>query len=265
MEISSKTTLSAYSRRVNSSKSLLSPATVSLLCYALPFPRKKLREKSVTNEGSLFAYNAATPSDVSAFISANYPELSSANLTTINSLYPLMAPIQFHNAYFPSASAAYGEATFICPGTTIAQCMSNAGLASQVWNYHFNQPNTFTLLVGDGVAHNTDLGAMFGGFVNPTNGAASALFNLEAFDAYNPGGENVLVKSVMMPYLISFVRFLDPNEVKNELAPTWVPVNEGGTLQRILLQNTGSTMETVPGDLLARCDFWNDLIPLTGQ
>lgn len=143
--------------------------------------------------------------------------------------------------------------------------MSNAGLSSQVWNYRFSQPNTFTELVGDGVAHNMDLGAMFGGFVNPTHGLGPAVFSLEAFDAYNPGCENVLVKLVMMPYIISFVRFLDPNPGGERAGSYLVASDYGGSLQWILLQNTGSAMEAIPMDLLVRCGFWNALIPLMGQ
>lgn len=70
----------------------------------------------------------------------------------------------------------------------------------------------------------------------------------------------------MMPYIISFVRYLDPNKVKNAAAPTWNPMSSGGDAQqRMLLQNTGSKMEQVPSDLLSRCQFWYGLIPVTGQ
>lgn len=176
-----------------------------------------------------------------------------------------MAPLPLHNAYFPSAAAAYGEATFICPSNLVAQSMSGAGLASKVYNYRFNQPNTLTTIAGDGVPHNIDLGAMFGGFASPTNGNISALSNLVSFGSYNLGGENLAVKLVMMPYIISFVRFLDPNQGKSGSAPSWSPMGSGASQQRLLLQNSGSAMEEVPSDLLTRCQFWYDLIPVTGQ
>lgn len=70
----------------------------------------------ITDEGSSFAYNATSPAEVSVFLRSFYPRLNSEQLQTINDAYPKMDPVPQHAAYFPSVSAAFGDATIVCPG-----------------------------------------------------------------------------------------------------------------------------------------------------
>jgi acetylcholinesterase len=221
---------------------------------------------AVTHEGTLFANNALNAEQVSAFMSANYPLLSPANLTTINNLYPPTTKFPFHTLYFSSSSAAYGESTFSCPGTLIGASIASAGLTSNVWQYNFNQTIPAIAAAGYGVLHQSDLGALFGGSVGFTTGffdAADNIANAVLFQSYNAG--NKVSSTIAMNYLISFARTLNPNTYKASIAPQWKPAYASGAAQQMRIQNVGTQMEQVPTDFLARCDFWNDLIPQIRQ
>ncbi|THZ11207.1 alpha/beta-hydrolase [Aureobasidium pullulans] len=209
-----------------------------------------------TDEGTLFAANAGSPEEVSEFIQANVPSLTEANLTTINQFYPLMAAQQpFHKAHFPSAAAAFGEATFICPGLTIS---SAVGASNQVWNYRFDQSSLALRLAGYGVLHAFDTGAIFGPNAGPMAGLLGIVENGLVFSSF--AGENANVVPIMMNYAISFVRTQDPNTYKSGFAPNWQTYNKDGGKQRIVVRNSGVTYEDVPATQQTRCAFWTDII-----
>ncbi|THZ02294.1 alpha/beta-hydrolase [Aureobasidium pullulans] len=206
--------------------------------------------------GTLFAANAGSPEEVSEFIQANVPSLTEANLTTINQFYPLMAAQQpFHKTYFPSAAAAFGEATFICPGLTIS---SAVGASNQVWNYRFDQSSLALRLAGYGVLHAFDTGAIFGPNAGPMAGLLGIVENGLVFSSF--AGENANVVPIMTNHAISFVRTQDPNTYKNVLAPDWQTYNKDGGRQRIVVRNSGVTYEDVPVAQQTRCAFWTDII-----
>lgn len=209
-----------------------------------------------TDEGTLFAANAGSPEEVSEFMQANVPSLTEANLTTINQFYPLMAAQQpFHKAYFPSAAAAFGEATFICPGLTIS---SAVGASNQVWNYRFDQSSLALRLAGYGVLHAFDTGAIFGPNAGPMAGLLGIIENGLVFSSF--AGENANVVPIMMNYAISFVRTQDPNTYKSVFSPNWQTYNNNGGKQRIVVRNSGVIYEDVPAAQQTRCAFWTDII-----
>lgn len=76
------------------------------------FVRVPLMVSDDTNEGTDFAYNATDQAEVAQFMKNNYPKLTQKQLHQINQVYLLMDPPPKHAAYFPSASAAYGELTY---------------------------------------------------------------------------------------------------------------------------------------------------------
>ncbi|KAJ5873386.1 uncharacterized protein N7473_013259 [Penicillium subrubescens] len=85
----------------------------------------------VTNEGSCAA-------EVSSFLRANYPHLKKTQLEKINHKYANIAPLPGHAAYFPSASAAYGDTTFACPANAIASAVSRFVGVAKAWSYRYN-------------------------------------------------------------------------------------------------------------------------------
>ncbi|THW62855.1 alpha/beta-hydrolase [Aureobasidium pullulans] len=209
-----------------------------------------------TDEGTLFAANAGSPEEVSEFMQANVPSLTEANLTTINQFYPLMAAQQpFHKAFFPSAAAAFGEATFICPGLTIS---SAVGASNQVWNYRFDQSSLALRLAGYGVLHAFDTGAIFGPNAGPMARLLGIVENGLVFSSF--AGENANVVPIMMNYAISFIRTQDPNTYKSVVAPNWQTYNKNGGKQRIIIRNSGATYEDVPAAQQTRCAFWTDIV-----
>ncbi|RAH60642.1 carboxylesterase [Aspergillus piperis CBS 112811] len=196
-----------------------------------------------TNEGSIFAYNATDSSDMSRFLQANYPGLSPTNMSTIMAAYPRMRPVADHGAYFPSASAAYGDATFTCPGNSIA-----ASMADRVWNYRYNVRAPELIDEGLGVPHIFEISAIFGvGFAGDSETTS-----------YN--GINANVVATVMDYWISFVKVLDPNPLRRGHTPRWEPWMPD-LAQRLKIQTNSTAMELIPGQQANRCSMWRGLAP----
>ena len=88
-----------------------------------------------TDEGTGFVVGAAasSPADVASWMTDQYTRLTAQDTDTMNALYPLQAPVPNHPPYFPSLAAAYGEATFVCPGLEISSVFAEHGIES--WNY----------------------------------------------------------------------------------------------------------------------------------
>ncbi|KAI9037468.1 alpha/beta-hydrolase [Aspergillus affinis] len=195
---------------------------------------------SNTDDGSEFAYNASTPAEVSAFINSNYPRLSPDQLKAINEAYPREEPMPQHAAYFPSASAAYGDAAFTCPATFMADAMMRS--TGQVWEYLFNLHDPAMDAMGLGVRHMLETEAIFG--------VGYGGVHYEAYTA-----ENAAIVPVMMDYFISFVRALDPNVFRETGTPEW---KEWGQGEQLVLQHE-TEMGKVSRETRDRCGLWRSL------
>lgn len=108
------------------------------------------------DEGTQYAPNATSAEDVAVFINNNYSNLSPQQLDEINELYPKMDPLPAHEAYFPTASAVYGDMCFVCLGNEIAAALARYGNASSVWNYRYNVRNPGFAALGLGTHHDQD-------------------------------------------------------------------------------------------------------------
>lgn len=203
-----------------------------------------------TNEGSYFAYNAASGTEMSTFLKNNYPRLDAAQLERIHQLYPLMEPLPKHAAYFPSASEAYGDCTFTCPSHEIASTLAGMFDPDKTWGYRYNVLDPVNIANGLGVPHTFESAAIFG--AGNTGGAAAA-----SYYSTNAG-----IVPVTMSYFISFIRGLNPNSFKEPMAPTWGPWGSGSG-QRIRLQTNETGMEAVPSELIQKCDLWRSLAETT--
>lgn len=209
-----------------------------------------------TNEGSLFVSDAASPADVSTFMLDQYPNLTLSDTASINLEYPLMPSLPTRAAYFPSLSAAYGEACFICPGISILQSYSNntfkstsnSSLASpRLFSYRYAVTDASNNATGLGTPHTFEIPAIFG--VDATGASDSS------YETYNAP-----IVPVVMDYFMSFVRALDPNVYKSDAAPVWDEWSAGGgNGTRVLLQTNETVMEDVPSEQLERCEFWRGL------
>lgn len=209
------------------------------------FIRVPLVVSDDTNEGTPFAYNATSESEVAQFIKNNYPELSKRQLKTILKAYPKMEPLMKHAAYFPSAAAAYGDSTFTCPGNFMAAAMAKVFSSDQVWNYRFNVRDPTEIANGMGVPHVFDLPAIFG--VGETNEPT-----------YSYANSNAQIIPITMDYFLSFIKTLNPNVFRNKNAPEWQPWGSS-TGQRLKLQTNSTQMESVPQLQIDRCSMWKGL------
>lgn len=216
-----------------------------------------------TNEGTIFASNASSPAEVASFMQDNFPQLSDANTAAINVLYPKEAPFNGHAAFFPSAAAAYGETTFICPGLEMSSVISQH---TKSWNYRLeiqsSQKKILTILCFDrfnvltpseiqqgvGVSHTSELSNVFGPGNTPA-GSSTSTFDFN----------DISLTPILQAYYTSFVRFLDPNAHTIQGSVFW-PEFSPDTNERLLLQVNATTVETVPSDQLARCQFWKGLV-----
>ncbi|KAM3086047.1 hypothetical protein ACMFMG_003096 [Clarireedia jacksonii] len=173
----------------------------------------------------MFGANATTPDDLAMFFKNNYPQLTSADTDAINAEYPLMPALPKHAAYFPSASAAYGETTFTCPGIFMSLALAQYNDPYQVWNYRYNVLDTRNVAGGVGVPHTFELPAIFGlGNANDNPVSSYSTYNSE-------------IVPVVMQYWISFVKELSPNPSKDTSAPRWesMGAGDGSSLRRLVL------------------------------
>lgn len=166
----------------------------------------------------------------------------------INAHYPLTSPVPLHAAYFPSASAAYGDSTFTCPGNIISSYISSHFSSSKVWNYRYNVQDARLIAIGLGVPHTFESPAIFG------VGNAGDGYGVE--NSYL--GDNEAIVPVMMNYWISFVRSLDPNVYKYAEAPAWDSWG-GEAGRRLMLETNRTKMEAVPEEQIEKCEFWRGL------
>ncbi|GAB1311304.1 Carboxylic ester hydrolase [Madurella fahalii] len=217
-----------------------------------------------TNEGSVFAANAATESDVAIFLTNNYPHLTPNDTDAILAQYPRLPALPRHNAWFPTASQAYGEATFICPQTNIlnllqyaqhAQHAQHAQPPPPLYAYRYNVRDAENAAAGLGVPHLFDAAAIFG-----PDSIRDAHVSYRTY--------NAPVVPLVMGYYTSFVRALDPNRHRAPGSLEWLPWAGGGgggegggegDMRRMVFETGGDArMEDVPGDERERCRFWEE-------
>ncbi|KAI0817868.1 carboxylesterase [Xylaria sp. FL0064] len=207
---------------------------------------------STTDEGTVFAADASTPDDMTAFLQSNYPLLSESNSSAILEHYPQLDSLPNHNAWFPSTARAYGETTFICPGAHILNSYVRHLNSSRAWGYRYDVHDADEIAAGLGVPHVFSSWAIFGPDSEPgTRGPQS-------YYTYNAG-----VVPIMMDYWISFVRTLDPSRLRYTDTPRWQ--SWGNVEQRLLVQTGNVSIEVVPDDQGERCVFWETLAPVMRQ
>lgn len=216
------------------------------------------------DEGRSFAADAATSADMANFLRNNYPLLTAADADALVELYPLEPAAARHAAWFPSASTAYGEATFICPAISILGAYANASAgaaAPRLWLYRYNVLDDDNVANGLGVPHLWERYAVFG----PASLAGEAA--PPSYLTYNAP-----VVPLVMGYFLSFVRTGDPNALRAPGAPVWGAWGslgdgdgDGANGTRIVIETNNTRMEEVGPAQALRCRFWKGLAPRTQQ
>ncbi|KAM5372988.1 hypothetical protein ACJZ2D_007199 [Fusarium nematophilum] len=198
-----------------------------------------------TNEGSNYAVNAGSADQFIRYMLNEYPYLTDDDTETIRDLYPLEDPLPQHDIWFPSASRAYGEVTFICPVTNIVNAFAAASKVTKMWSYRYNvQIDEFTAR-GLGVPHVANNPAVFGPDMTPAAAAPS-------YRTYNAP-----MVPIVQKYWISFVRAFDPNEYRDDDAPEWD--TWGDDQRRLMFELGNNKMESVGAGERERCQAWLDM------
>ncbi|KAI0155661.1 hypothetical protein BJ166DRAFT_339116 [Pestalotiopsis sp. NC0098] len=210
------------------------------------FIRVPLLVATDNNEGSLFVPNASTSANVTAFFKNNYPGLNETELQSIIDEYPLMPPLPQHAAWFPSVSAAYGDATFLCPANSMADSMASYFSPDQVWQYRCYITTASSRASGVGTTHTMEMPAILGTNLK-SSGVDSTWFN-----------ENAASVPILMHYFISFIQTFDPNVYRDESAPVWDSWGSGAG-RRLHLEPNATRMEDVPQSMVDDCSLWDDL------
>jgi len=179
---------------------------------------------------------------VAAFLANNYPKLTSSDTSAILARYsdPL-PPLPQHAPWFPAASLAYGEATFVCPSVNVLNFLHPN---TTRFAYRYNVQDHENAAAGLGVPHLFEAAAIFG----PDNIGGHAR---QSYRSYNAP-----VVSVVMAYWISFVRSLDPNPYRERNSPLWGGWRGPGREQRLVLETGDVRMESIDEEEKERCAFW---------
>ncbi|GJJ07648.1 hypothetical protein Clacol_001852 [Clathrus columnatus] len=196
-----------------------------------------------TDEGTLFAANASTPSEVETFLQNNYPELSDNDTARILTKYQGIPRRLGFAPFFPAAAEAYADLTFTCPGLAISSVMTQAG--TPTWNYRYNVPTQQGIDAGTGVYHMAELPLLFGLGNSPLP---------------DPGSRTYPMIPILQGYYTNFVRFLNPN-IGNPVPinwPQWTIQSPAISPRRLLFQVNNMTTEALPftGTQSARCAVW---------
>ncbi|KAH8660442.1 Alpha/Beta hydrolase protein [Xylariales sp. PMI_506] len=197
------------------------------------------------DEAAQIVSDAQTSDDVKTWFASNYPKIEDYQLEEIVGQYPVRPALPGHGEWFPSLSAAYGDATFVCPGQALSSYMAQYSSTDQVWAYRCYTESAQTISAGLGTPHTFELPAIFGRSAAPV-AAPSNWYE-----------ENAGIVPVIMHYYISFIRTLNPNTYAYAGAPEWNPwgsIHSNG--KRLRLQDNGTRMEGVPLSEMQKCALW---------
>ncbi|PTD10342.1 hypothetical protein HYE67_007195 [Fusarium culmorum] len=215
------------------------------------FAKVPLLTGSCTNEGSNYAVNAGSSAQFIRYMQNEYPYLTTKDTETILELYPKEPALPKHDIWFPSASRAYAEVTFVCPTNNMLDAYAEHADPETLWSYRYNVQITEFIEDGLGVPHVANAPAVFG----PDYTAAKAGPSYRTY--------NAPMIPVVQSYWISFVHNLDPNKDRYEGTPKWE--NWGDDQRRLVFELNNNTMETVDQGQKDRCQAWLDMSDSTKQ
>lgn len=185
---------------------------------------------------------------MTSFLQDNYPSLNSSQTADIADLYPEEPELPFHNAYFPSAARAYGEATFICP---VRNILDHVNATNTTWSYRYDVQQADTVDSGFGVPHVAEVPAVMG----------PDMLSYSANPSYTTYNADAV--PLVMNYWLSFVKTLNPNPERLVGSLEWEPWARNQS--RIVIKTRDSVMEKVGDGENSRCQFWEEIGPLIHQ
>lgn len=206
-----------------------------------------------TNEGTIFVpRSTSSVAEADTFIQAQFPFVKPHQLSIINDMYMSnvseTSPYPDAGLYWRSASNAYGEIRYICPGIYLSSAYSrDEGFSRSNWNYHYAVEDPAQVQAGYGVPHTVEV---------------SAIWGLEYVSSTPPTSyftTNAAIVPVMQAYWTSFIRTFNPNTYRYPGSPVWMPWGGQGTLgsgyNRLFIKTGDTKIETVPQDQRYRCAY----------
>jgi para-nitrobenzyl esterase len=184
------------------------------------------------DEGTLFFALANTPVPDEATFELLAEQLVPGHGKEVVAHYP---PATYGSVQ-KAASAAVGDAGFVCPTRKMARAFAKAGVPTFL--YHFTYAPTGALLSNLGAFHSAEVKYVFG---NPYQLAPQALTD-----------EELALSAELMGY---WSRHADKGDPNGEGAFAW-PKYDAQKDEAILLDMTLSTKAGIKKDL---CDFWDPL------
>lgn len=208
-----------------------------------------------TNEGTVWVpKNTSSIAEADTFIQAQFPFIKPDQLDRINAMYmegnnSQTTTYPDSGPYWQSASNAYGEMRYICPGIYVSSVFARYPETSNSnWNYHYAVEDPWDEKCGYGVKHTVEVNAIWGPEYVSSK-APSSYFTT-----------NAPIVPVMQGYWTSFIRTFNPNTYRYPGSPEWKPWGTGGGgYNRIFIQTGNTSMETVPMDQRSRCAYLSSI------
>ncbi|KAK0217400.1 alpha/beta-hydrolase [Armillaria nabsnona] len=209
------------------------------------------------NDGRTFAGGApedfVTDSDIKRLVFSRWPAVSNATMAKALALYPSpqISGSPFATQYDRAWTMA-GEIVFTCMDWYLAASLVSRGVKN-VFSYSWDAPDTVLYNAKPylGAMHTSDLYYLFSGntFGNAGN----------TFTPFNTSEATLSWEAIK--YWTAFASTGDPSSDQDVHAPLWEKYVRPDALRRMVLSRgndtaTGSRMETVPDEEIARCRFW---------
>ncbi|KAK5658918.1 hypothetical protein OQA88_1733 [Cercophora sp. LCS_1] len=204
---------------------------------------------TATNDGTMFAPREAA--DIGAanwFVKNQFPGLEVGQLARLNRLYPNNGSCPGAGCWWRQASHVYSELRYVCPTLFVTSMLKKYGVGG-IYGYRWNVEDSEEMAAGLGVPHTVEVNAIFG----PGNVNGSVPLS------YLANGANAEAVPVVQGYWASFIKSLDPNLYRHKGAAEW-KTWDADEKERLLFYTGGHTgMESIEGDLVDRCKYWESI------
>lgn len=216
--------------------------------------RKPLLTGTSFTEGTIFAPQANSTTDVRLFLQQQLPNLTNASTEKLNSQYKSSVVkypgVQVDVApLFYRAAEEYGDAAFTCPTFEFSAFLSSQ--ESPVYTFLDHILDPVEVAAGYIVPHTWEVAAVWG----PQYAKQWAA--LPQANSYDDGGVNAAMVDVVQAYWTSFIRTGNPNTYKLPSSPTWEQYRNGRQLLK--LQTNSTVMQEIPKINRDRCTLWASL------
>lgn len=211
-------------------------------------------------EGTIFATQANNTDDIQSFMSTQYPDLTTKDISEAINLYSSV-PTTFpgvtanESSLYYRLARLYGDVGFSCPALEFAIKLSEADVPIYLFRDYILDP--VEVAKGYIVPHTWEVQAVWGPEY-ATNYAA-----VTGADSYSVSGRNHPMVDVVQTFWIGFATSVggtssgNPNSMRAKDSAFWLPFRGVGQGRRLRLQTNATEMEPILSHELDVCDFWS--------